>query len=109
MAHYAKVINGIVDVVIVAEQEYIDSLDDAADWIKTSYNTQSNQHPENRPLRGNYAGIGYIYDKENDVFYPTQPFPSWVLNTEIWQWEAPVPIPDLTRPYSWNEKTQSWD
>lgn len=109
MAHFAKVVNDIVETVIVAEQEYIDSLEDASSWIQTSYNTLNNQHPKNKPLRGNYAGVGYTYDKENDVFYPPQLFPSWVLNTEIWQWESPVPIPDMTRPYSWNEETQSWD
>lgn len=108
MSNFAKVVNGIVEKTIVAEQEYIDSLDDALSWIQTSYNTQNNQHPKNRPIRGNYAGVGYIYDKENDVFYSAKPYPSWILNTETWQWESPVPVPDMKKPYSWNEETKSW-
>lgn len=108
MAHFARVNNGIVEKVIVAEQEFIDSLEDAANWIQTSYNTYANQHPEGRPLRGNYAGIGYVYDSVNDVFYIPQPYPSWTLNKKTWQWESPIPMPNDGIPYLWNEETQSW-
>ena len=94
MSHYAQVKNSQVQQVIVAEQDFIDQLPDAQDWIQTSYRTRGNQHPEGRPLRGNYAGIGYIYDSENDVFYPIKPFPSWQLNTTTWTWQAPVAYPD---------------
>jgi len=78
MSHFAKVVDGKVIEVIVAEQDFIDNLDGT--WIQTSYNTHGNQHPEGRPLRGNYAGIGFTYDDTNDVFYAPQPYPSWSLN-----------------------------
>lgn len=106
MSHFAKINNGIVAEVIVAEQEYIDSLDGT--WIQTSYNTRGNQHPEIKPLRGNFAGIGYIYDSTNDVFYATQPYPSWILNNTTWLWEAPIAYPTDGKIYKWNEDQQNW-
>lgn len=111
MAHYAKVVNGIVENVIVAEQDYIDTLPDANEWIQTSYNTYGNQHPEGRPLRANFAAIGSIYDSSADVFYAPQPFPSWTLNKQTYLWEAPVPNPNKKGEYScfkWDEATTSW-
>jgi len=110
MSHFAKVENGIVTQVIVAEQDVIDSglFGTPSDWVQTSYNTYGNQHPENRPLRGNYAGIGYTYDETHDVFYAPQPFPSWTLNQLTWLWEAPVPYPNDGTPYSWDETTKTW-
>ena len=94
MSHFAKVCDGKVTQVIVAEQEFFDTFVDSSPgtWLQTSYNTHGNQHPEGRPLRGNYAGIGYNYDATNDVFYAPQPFPSWILNNTTWLWEAPVVI-----------------
>jgi len=84
MSHFAKVLDGVVIDVIVAEPEFIETYVDPNPgvWIQTSYNTHGNQHPEGRPLRGNYAGIGYIYDQENDVFYPPAPYPSWILTIQ---------------------------
>jgi hypothetical protein len=110
MAHYAKIENGIVTQVIVAEQEFINSgyVGEPTDWVQTSYNTHGNQHPEGRPLRGNYAGIGYVYDSTNDVFYAPQPYPSWTLNNTIWSWEAPVAMPTDGKIYVWDEDTTSW-
>ena len=113
MAHFAKVVDSIVTKVIVADADFFNTFidDSAGEWIQTSYNTHANQHPEGRPLRGNYAGIGYTYDATNDVFYAPQPFPSWILNETKWTWEAPVPLPanaDTVR-YNWNEETTSWD
>jgi len=110
MSHFAKVENGIVTQVIVAEQDVIDSglFGTPADWVQTSYNTYGNQHPENRPLRGNYAGIGYTYDETHDVFYAPQPYPSWTLNQLTWLWEAPVPYPNDGTPYNWDETTKTW-
>jgi len=108
MSHFAKVENNKVVDVIVAEQNHIDTLE--GNWIQTSYNTFHNTHKENKiPLRGNFAGIGYIYDENNDVFYPQQPYTSWTLNTEIWDWESPVPFPNDHKNYIWNESTTSWD
>jgi len=106
MSHFAKINNGIVTEVIVAEQEYIDSLDGT--WIQTSYNTNGNQHQEKTPLRGNYSGIGYIYDYTNDVFYAPQPYPSWTLNNTTWLWEAPIAYPTDGKIYKWNEDQQNW-
>jgi hypothetical protein len=107
MAHFAQVENGIVTQVIVAEQDVIDSGLFGTGWVQTSYNTYGGQHPEGRPLRGNYAGVGYTYDEENDVFYAPQPFPSWTLNNTTWLWEAPTPMPEGGL-YTWNEETLSW-
>ena len=110
MSHFAKVFNGKVVQVIVAEQEFFNTFIDTTpgQWIQTSYNTIGNEHPENRPLRGNYAGIGYTYDEEHDVFYPPQPFASWTLNTSRWLWEPPVPFPTDSTDYIWDESVKNW-
>jgi len=118
MAHFAKVENGIVTQVIVVEQDVIDSglFGDPSQWIQTSYNTHGNVHygqdgkPDNGvALRGNFAGIGYTYNKKLDAFYPPQPYPSWVLSPKTINWESPVPYPDDGKKYQWNEDTKSWD
>ena len=110
MSHFAKVTDGKVTQVIVAEQEFFNTFIDSSPgtWIQTSYNTHGNQHPEGRPLRGNYAGIGYIYDSTNDVFYAPQPYLSWILNNTTWLWEAPTPYPTDDKRYTWDEATTSW-
>ena len=110
MSHFAKVTDGKVTQVIVAEQEFFDTFVDSSPgtWLQTSYNTQGNQHPEGRPLRGNYAGIGYTYDATNDVFYAPQPYPSWTLNETTWTWESPVPMPTDDLIYTWDETTTNW-
>ena len=110
MAHYAKVNNGIVEQVIVAEADFFDTFVDSSPgtWLQTSYNTHANQHPEGRPLRGNYAGIGHTYDATNDVFYAPQPYPSWTLNETTWTWDAPVPMPTDDKMYTWDEATTNW-
>jgi hypothetical protein len=116
MSHFALVIDGIVEEVIVAEQDFIDTLPDPQNWIETSYNTRGNVHynpntglPDGKPpLRGNYAGIGYTYDAINDVFYAPQPYPSWILNTTTWIWEAPIKMPTKKGNWTWDEPTLSW-
>ena len=109
MTTFAQVKNGIVQRVIVAEQDFINTLPDDDDWIKTDRNTFANQHNQgSTPLRGNYAGIGFTYDRQNDVFYPPKPFSSWVLNESTWLWDAPVPYPTDGKMYQWNEETKSW-
>lgn len=108
MSHFAKIENGIVTQVIVAEQNVIDLGHFGHGWVQTSYNTIGNKHPENRPLRGNYAGIGYTYDAKSDVFYAPQPYPSWVLNNSTWTWEAPTLMPVDGQRYNWDEPTLSW-
>ena len=110
MSHFAKVVDGKVTQVIVAEPEFFDTFVDSSPgtWLQTSYNTHGNQHPEGRPLRGNYAGIGFTYDAQNDVFIAPKPFNSWVINEETWLWEAPTPMPDDGKLYNWDEETTSW-
>lgn len=115
MSYFARVENGRVIQVIVAEQEFIDRLTDGV-WVQTSYNTKGNIHyspTTNEPdggvaLRGNYAGVGFVYDQQNDVFYRPQPYPSWVLNQQTWTWDAPVPKPNDGEFYGWDEETVSW-
>ena len=110
MSHFAKVLDGKVVQVIVAEQDFFDTFVDSSpgQWIQTSYNTHGNQHPEGRPLRGNYAGVGYTYDATHDVFYEPKPFASWVLNQNTWLWDAPTPYPTDGKIYRWEEPTISW-
>lgn len=111
MSHFAKVVDGKVTQVIVAEKEFFDTFVDSSpgEWIQTSYNTIGNQHKlGGTPLRGNFAGIGFTYDRENDVFYAPQPFASWNLNQSTWSWEAPTPMPNDGKEYKWNEATTSW-
>jgi len=119
MAHYAKVKDGVVSQVIVAEAEFFDTFVDSepGEWIQTSYNTRGGQHydPETNevddgtPLRKNYAGIGFTYDVDKDAFIPPQPYDSWTLNETTCLWESPVEYPDDGKTYEWNEETTTWD
>ena len=108
MAHFAEIKDGIVQRVIVAEQDFIDSGAVSGTWIQTSYNTHAGQHPEGRPLRKNYAGIGYYYDSIRDAFIPPKPFPSWTLNEDSCLWDSPVPYPSDGKMYTWNEDILNW-
>ena len=117
MSHFAKVENGLVVQVIVAEQDFINSglVGPASEWVQTSYNTRGGVHygEDGQPdggtaLRGNYAGIGYTYDSTHDVFYAPQPYPSWTLNNTTWMWEPPVPYPTDDKMYQWNEEDRNW-
>ena len=90
-------------------------------WIQTSYNTQGGKHKsgdDSKALRGNYAGIGYIWDEDNNLFYPKKPYASWVLNTTTASWHSPIgDAPDdltdeekaASTRYVWNEDGKSWD
>lgn len=110
MSHFAKVIDGIVTEVLVIEQDVIDTglFGDPALWVQTSYNTYGGQHPEGRPLRKNYAGIGFTYDAVRDAFIAPQPFASWALNDDTCLWDAPTPHPEDGKPYRWDEATLAW-
>lgn len=111
MGHFAKVVDGKVTQVIVAEPEFFDTFVDSSPgtWLQTSYNTHGNVHTKGgTPLRGNYAGIGYHYDPVADVFYAPQPYASWVLSPLTFLWEAPVAMPKTGGLYGWDEATQSW-
>jgi len=112
MAHFAKVVNGIVKNVIVAEEDFFDSFvdDSPGKWVQTSYNTRGGVHSlGGTPLRKNFAGKGFTYDEIKDAFIPPQPYPSWTLNEDTCLWECPVAYPDDGNMYNWNETDQQWD
>ena len=145
MAHFAKLgANGKVIQVLTLDnkdmlnadgiedeavgQQYLERHNNwpAQMWIQTSYNTSGNKHnsgDDSKALRGNYAGIGYIWDEDNNIFFPPKPYASWVKNTEDARWQSPIgDAPALTAEqeeqneadthrwgYSWNEDNQSWD
>jgi hypothetical protein len=118
MAHFAKVVDGTVSQVIVAEPEFFNTFVDSSpgEWIQTSYNTRGGVHygQDGNPddgvaLRKNYAGIGYTYDRTKDAFIPPKPYNSWVLDEETCLWNAPVAMPDDGKLYRWNEETTNWE
>jgi|TARA_R110002020_G_scaffold30985_3_gene97205 hypothetical protein len=136
MAHFAKLAktgNKVIAVHTVADSDCLDGEGNeseavgqaflesvhgwpSAKWIQTSYNTQSGVHKlGGTAFRGNYAGIGYIWDSDNNIFYVEQPYPSWTLNTTTAEWEPPVAYPSTKnedgtyKAYKWNESNQSWD
>ena len=113
MAHFAQLENNIVTkVIVVANQDILDENGQESeqkgidfcsnllggDWKQTSYNGR---------IRKNYAGVGYTYDETLDAFVPPKPFPSWTLNEETTEWEAPVARP-AEGMYSWDEDGQAW-
>ena len=108
MAHFAEIDeNNIVTRVLVVDnslehrgQDFLaNDVGLGGTWIQTSYN---------RNFRGNFAGIGYFYDSDLDVFYKPQPYPSWTLDTTNWIWVAPVAYPEDELLYDWDEESQSW-
>ena len=127
MGHYAKVTDGKVTKVIVAEADFFKTFvdDSPGDWIQTSYNTRGGIHyqpnsdtpssDQSKALRKNYAGIGWTYDSEKDAFYEPQPYASWTLNTTSYLWEAPISYPTDGKGYLWNESlyqsdnTKGWE
>jgi hypothetical protein len=111
MSHFAKVVDGKVTQVIVAEPEFFATFVDSSpgEWIQTSYNTQGGQHTQGgTPLRKNFAGIGFTYDRTRDAFIPPQPFASWVLDEDTCLWDAPVAMPTDGKQYNWDEVTTAW-
>ena len=144
MAHFAKLgVNGKVIAVLTMDNDKMKNADGVEDetvgqqylelhnnwpaqmWIQTSYNTSGNKHnsgDNSKALRGNYAGIGYIWDEDNQIFWPPKPYASWVKDTATAAWKAPIDKPALTAEqtsqneagtnewgYIWNEEGQSWD
>lgn len=131
MAHYAFINeeNIVVEVIVGKDENDTEKLPlvdesweqhyqrfrDGLTCLRTSYNTKSNQHNNDGvAFRGNFAIVGGNYDPDNDVFYDQQPYPSWVLNEDTWEWESPVPYPTLEEnedgnpSYLWNEEDQEW-
>ena len=138
MAHFAKLDkrrSKVIAVHKVADSDCLDEDDNesesvgqaflenvhgwpAAKWIQTSFNTQKGVHVlGGTAFRGNYAGIGYIWDPDNNIFYVEQPYASWTLNTTTAEWDPPVAYPTgqprnedgTLKRYTWNESDQSWD
>jgi len=121
VGHFAKVVDGKVTQVIVAEPEFFQTFVDSSPgtWLQTSYNTRGGVHyqpdsetpsaDQSKALRKNYAGVGYTYDAAKDAFIPPQPFASWTLNNDTCLWDPPVAMPTDSKPYAWNEATRSWD
>ena len=134
MAHYAKLgINSkVISVEVVADKDcqndsgvedeevgrqFLERIHSWPLWKKTSYNTSGGQHKlGGTPLRGNYAGIGYTYDEDNDIFISKKPYASWTLNVAEARWQSPIgDAPALegeeinTHKYEWNESTGAWD
>ena len=143
MAHFAKLgANGKVISVLTLDNKDMLNADGVEDetvgqqylelhnnwpaqmWIQTSYNTIANTHNKGgTPFRGNYAGIGYEWDEDNQIFWTKKPFPSWVKDITTANWQSPIGSPPaLTAEqtsqneakthdwyYAWNEEGQSWD
>ena len=125
MAHYAFLNdnNIVTEVITGVDEDQKDDLpegfDSWEDWYadfrgqtckRTSYNTVAGEHTgEGTAFRGNYAGIGYNYDSENDVFYAPKPYSKWVLNETTWTWEAPEDYPDDGKDYIWNDNKGEWE
>ena len=145
MAHFAKLgANGKVISVLTLDNKDMLNADGVEDetvgqqwlethnnwpsqmWIQTSYNTAQNKHSsgnDSKALRGNYAGIGFTWDEDNNIFWPVKPYPSWVKNIASAKWDSPIgDAPALTAEqesqneanthrweYVWNESGQSWD
>lgn len=109
MSHFAYVENGVVTKVLVIEQDVIDSglFGYPAKFVQTSYNTKGGVHSAGgTPLRKNYAGVGFSYDKEKDAFIPPKPYPSWVLDEESCLWNPPIPYPGGD--VKWDEDSKAW-
>ena len=125
MAHYAFLNdnNIVTEVITGVDEDQKDDLpegfDSWEDWYadfrgqtckRTSYNTVNGEHTgEGTAFRGNYAGIGYTYDSDNDVFYAPKPYSKWVLNETTWTWEAPEEYPDDGKSYIWNDNKGEWE
>lgn len=113
MTHFAEIDEkGIVKRVVVADQEFIDSgrVGNPKNWIQTSYNTRGGEHNlGGSPLRKNYAGIGYTYDRQRDAFIPPKQFDSWILDEQTCQWRAPKEEPQDGKSYIWSEEKQKWE
>ena len=107
MSHFAKVVDGVVEQVIVADNKEWCQANLGGTWVQTSYNTHANQHPEGRALHKNYAGIGYTFDGTG--FAAPQPYASWIKDADTYVWNAPTPMPvEEGKHFTWDEATLSW-
>lgn len=108
MSHFAELdANNVVLRVIVAEQDFIDTL--PGRWVQTSFNTVKGVHKRGgTPMRKNFAGKGYTFDESRDAFIPPKPYPSWTINEQTCHWQAPAPYPADGKMYDWNEALKRW-
>ena len=108
MSHYAKVEDGIVTNVIVADTKEWCEANLGGTWVQTSYNTHGgvNSREGGEAIHKNYAGLGYTFDGIG--FAAPQPYPSWTMNSTTYLWEAPTPMPVDDKIYRWDEETTSW-
>ena len=120
MAHYAKIVDGVVQQVIVADEKFFETFVDSSPgkWLQTSYNTRGGVHYEpnsetpssdqSKALRKNFAGIDWLYDKTRDIFTPPKPYASWTLDESTGFWKAPTEQPNDGKKYDWDETSKSW-
>jgi hypothetical protein len=112
MAHFAKLGTGnIVERVEVVSNDIATTEQAGVDFLNNLYKTRDvwKQTSYNNNIRKNFAGVGYTYDENRDVFIPPRPYPSWILNETTCQWESPVAYPNDGQSYKWNEQNQTWD
>jgi hypothetical protein len=108
MAHFAKIVDGTVETVIVAETKDWCENNLGGTWIQTSYNTYGGVHTlGGTPLNKNYAGIGFTWDGTG--FAAPQPYPSWQLDEDTYLWQPPTPMPEDDKRYTWDEEALSWN
>tara|TARA_R110000796_G_scaffold189929_3_gene306686 strand:+ start:1012 stop:1356 length:345 start_codon:yes stop_codon:yes gene_type:complete len=109
MIHFAKIVDGFVENVIVAEQSFIDLLRESALWVPTNTNNYFGDDLSIAvEVLKQCASLGGAYDSDSGVFTPAKPYDSWILDETTWQWEAPVALPEEGDFYNWNELTQNW-
>jgi hypothetical protein len=125
MAHYAFIDDNYIVTEVIVGRDEDEVVNGISDWekhyeevrgqrcLRTSYNTLGNKHSKGEtPFRGNFAAVGYIYDKDFDVFYPQKPYPSWKMDYETYLWEAPIPMPEINPDdefvWKWSEVNQEW-
>jgi hypothetical protein len=120
MAHFAKVIDGVVEEVLVVDKEFIETgaLGDPSLWIQTSYNTNGGVYytpntnnadsDQSKALRKNYASIGDFYDDKLDAFITPKKFESWIFDSDLCRWVSPLPYPDDGLKYQWDDFSVSW-
>ncbi len=117
MAHFAKLdsTNNVIGVHVLNNEVITDVDGNEQEQVGIAFLTQLHggvgwykQTSYNGTFRKNYAGIGYTYDATRDAFIPPQPFPSWTLNEDTCQYEAPVAYPDDDNMYNWDEATTNW-
>jgi hypothetical protein len=111
--HYAKIAaNNIVVDIMVTDEDYIKTV--FGEWLETTHGAiggfvyDVNGVTDTPVVRKNYAGIGYTYDRNRDVFIPPNKYPSWIFNEETCRYDPPTPVPDGDKEYKWDEESLSW-